>query len=34
VRSGGALHYPTDHTVQWHNPGTVPARAVWFTVRG
>jgi transcriptional regulator with XRE-family HTH domain len=34
VCSGGALHYPTDHTVQWHNPGTVPARAVWFTVRG
>ncbi len=34
VEAGDTLHYPTDHTVQWCNPGAVAARAVWFTVRG
>jgi transcriptional regulator with XRE-family HTH domain len=34
VATGDALHYPTDHPVQWHNPDDPPARAVWFTVRG
>lgn len=34
VEAGDALHYPTEHPVQWHNPGDSPARAVWFTVRG
>jgi transcriptional regulator with XRE-family HTH domain len=34
VAAGDALHYPTDHAVQWHNPGPDRARAVWFAVRG
>jgi transcriptional regulator with XRE-family HTH domain/quercetin dioxygenase-like cupin family protein len=34
VEAGGTLHYPTDHAVQWHNPGSTAARAVWFTVPG
>lgn len=34
LATGDALHYPTDHPVQWHNPGSEPARAVWFTVPG
>jgi transcriptional regulator with XRE-family HTH domain len=32
--SGDALHYPTDRPHSWTNPGTRPARAVWFTLHG
>jgi transcriptional regulator with XRE-family HTH domain len=34
VGTGDALHYPTEHAVQWHNADGTTARAVWFTVRG
>ncbi len=34
VAAGETLHYPTDRPHEWRNPGTAPARAVWFTVRG
>jgi transcriptional regulator with XRE-family HTH domain len=32
--SGDALHFPTDRPHSWSNPGTTPARAVWFTLHG
>jgi transcriptional regulator with XRE-family HTH domain len=33
LHAGDTLHYPTDRPHAWHNPESVPARAVWFTVR-
>jgi transcriptional regulator with XRE-family HTH domain len=33
LAAGDALHYPTDRPHQWHNTDSVPARAVWFSVR-
>ncbi|MGE3285793.1 MAG: helix-turn-helix domain-containing protein [Pseudonocardia sp.] len=32
LRAGDALHYPTDRPHTWRNPGTTPARTVWFTL--
>jgi len=32
--AGDALHYPTDRPHTWRNPGSTPARAVWFTLHG
>lgn len=31
---GDTLHYPTDRPHEWRNLGSVPARAVWFTLHG
>lgn len=32
LSAGDALHYPTDRPHTWRNPGTAPARTVWFTL--
>jgi mannose-6-phosphate isomerase-like protein (cupin superfamily) len=31
VREGDALHIPAERPYRYHNPGTEPARLVWFT---
>lgn len=31
---GDSLHFPSDRPVRAHNPGSVPARAVWVSSRG
>jgi transcriptional regulator with XRE-family HTH domain len=33
LRTGDALHYPTDRPHAWHNDDPAPVRAVWFSVR-
>jgi transcriptional regulator with XRE-family HTH domain len=34
LAAGDALHYPTDRTHTWHNPGSAPARVVWWMLHG
>lgn len=34
LAAGDTLHYPTDRTHSWHNPGPRPASAVWWLLRG
>lgn len=34
VCAGDTLHYPTDRPHEWHNAGSAPVRAVWFTLHG
>ncbi|MDN5919307.1 MAG: XRE family transcriptional regulator [Pseudonocardia sp.] len=31
---GDSLHFPADRLVRCHNPGSVPARAIWVSSRG
>ncbi|MBV9314244.1 MAG: helix-turn-helix transcriptional regulator [Pseudonocardia sp.] len=33
VQAGDTLHYPSDRPHRWHNPGPVPARAIWWLLR-
>ena len=34
LAAGDSLHYPTDRSHTWHNPGTEQARVVWWLLRG
>ncbi len=33
VRRGDALHFRTDRSHRWWNPGSQPARAIWMALR-
>jgi transcriptional regulator with XRE-family HTH domain len=34
LAAGDTVQFPADRHVQWRNPGTTPARAVWVALRG
>lgn len=34
VGPGDTVQFPSDRHAHWHNPGSVPARAVWIATRG